>query len=86
MTPQGCNYYLIVGTSDGSAMVRSSDGTDENSYTIPAGGWYGFVAPFTPEANTNWFGSGARRFLSGATVTYIKATSGTPNVVVEFSI
>jgi hypothetical protein len=91
VTPLDCNFYLIVGSDDGSAMRRSSDGTDANSYLIPAGGWYAFLAP-TGGIAQNPLPTKAKdvitriRWLAGDTVTYIKASAGTPKVIVEFSI
>lgn len=91
VTPIDCNFYLIVGADDGTAMRRSSDGTDPNSYLIPAGGWYGFVAPTTMIAQ-NPLPTKAKdviaviRWFAGDTVTYIKASAGTPKAIVEFSI
>lgn len=80
VAPIPCNYFLIQGTSDGSAMVRSSDGTDVNSYPFVAGGWYSFLAPPNP-----WSRKSTVRYQPGAVVTYLKAANGSPNVVMEFS-
>lgn len=78
VAPIDCNYFMIIGNADGSntPMQRSSDGTDANSYTIPAGGWYSFLAP-TRRPYT--------RFKIGETVTFIKVTAGVGPVIVEFS-
>lgn len=78
VAPIDCDYFLIIGNVDGTAMIRSSDGTDANSYQIPAGGWYSMLAP-----PTTFLGS-APRYRSGYTVTYIKATTGVGPVAVEF--
>lgn len=80
VAPIECNYYLLIGSSDGSAMKRCSDPDNEaeSMYTIPANGWYAMVAP-TPSINRAFY-----RFQKGQTVTYLKATVGTPDVFVEF--
>jgi hypothetical protein len=49
LAPLACNYFLIIGNVDGSAFLRCTDPTDANSsYQIPAGGWFSFLAPWTP--------------------------------------
>ena len=91
VTPIDCNFYNIMGTSDGTAMRRSSDGTDENSHIIPASDWYSFEAPVNivvqnPVPTKAKDVVGQIRWMAGYTVTYLKAISGTPDVSVEFSI
>jgi hypothetical protein len=77
--PAACNYFDIIGTVDGSAMLRSSDPTNASAqYTIPANGWYSMVAT----VHSRDAASG--RFATGETVTYLQATVASVNVVVEF--
>lgn len=91
VTPIDCNFYNILGTEDGTAMRRSSDGTDANSHVIPAADWYGFFAPLGGIAQ-NPLPTKAKdvvtriRWNTGDIVTYLKASVGTPKVSVEFSI
>lgn len=80
VAPIPCSYFEIIGSSDGSAMTRSSDGTDAHSYPFPQMGWFGFMVVTTP-----WI-KASPRYNAGDTVTYLKATTGTPNVYVEFSL
>jgi hypothetical protein len=84
-TPITCpgqyNYYEIIGTSDGSAMIRSSDGTDAHSYPFGQNSWYSFGAPSSPYLTQPRFSP----YLNvGTVVTYLKAVQGTPTVYVEF--
>lgn len=82
VAPIQCSFFEIIGTSDGTAMTRSSDGTDANSYPFPAAGWYGFGAPLGPASGHVQ----TLRWQAGETVTYLKAAIGTPNVYVEFNL
>lgn len=77
IAPICCNYYLIIGNQDGSAMLRSSDGTDANSYEMPAGGWYSMMAPPMILAFQC-------RFQQGNIVTWLKAVAGVGPAIVEF--
>lgn len=79
-SPGPYNYFEIIGTSDGSAMTRSSDGTDAHSYPFPSGGWYGFLAGMSP-----WSMASSTRYAKSDIATYLKASAGTPNVYVEWS-
>jgi hypothetical protein len=79
IAPIDCNYYMVIQNADGSAMARSSDGTDAHSYTIPADGWFGFSA--TPQAAGL---PSTPRYKTGDTVTFLKALSGVGPAVVEF--
>jgi hypothetical protein len=79
VAPINCNYFLIIGSSDGSAMHRCSDPNNaESAYEIPPGGWYSMMAP-TPSTGVAWY-----RYRPGDAVTYLKATAGNPMVFVEF--
>ena|SRR5579863_1648438 len=82
VTPIPCNCYELVGTSDGSGIIRSSDGTDTNSYALPVGSWYTFDAALSPWSRTK----NGTRWQAGDTVTYVKAATGSPNIFVEFSL
>ncbi len=76
IAPIDCNYYLIIGNQDGSAMLRCSDDTDASTvYTMQTGGWFSFLSPVF---SRNY------RFKTGDVVTYVKATSGTGPAIVEF--
>ena len=79
VAPVPCDHFLIIGNADGSAMQRSSDGTDANSYLLPAGGWYSFLAPSKGSRGSTF------AFQAGDVVTYLKAISGIGPAVVEFS-
>ena len=82
VTPIDCNYYMIVQNVDGSALVRSSDGTDANSYTMGAGTWYSMTSSIAaPVGSKSPMGP---RYPAGSVVTYIKSKTGTGPVVVEF--
>lgn len=80
-SPGPYNYYEIIGTSDGSAMMRSSDGTDAHGYPFGQSSWFSFLAAMTP-----WGNPGRTRFAQGDIATYLKAATGSPNVYVEWSI
>jgi len=76
LAPIDCNYFLIIGNQDGSAMMRCSDDTDPTTaYTMPVNGWFSFLSPVFYR---NY------RFRHGDTVTFLKATSGTGPAIVEF--
>src|ERR1700676_1889169 len=51
VAPIPCNYYAVLGSDDGSALIRSSDPTNASAaYQMPGGTIYGLVAP--PQAPT----------------------------------
>jgi hypothetical protein len=72
IAPIACNYWWIQ-NSDGSSMLRSSDGTDATSYQVSG---FAMVAPVRPPQGP--------RYQPGDIVTYLKATTGVGPAIVEF--
>ena len=84
IAPIDCSYYLIVGNVSGKAMLRSSDPANSDAeYTMPAGGWFGMVAPNTLPSSSDYWNP---RYRAGDIVTYLKAASAgdTGPAVIEF--
>lgn len=81
-SPIDCDYYLLIGCENGSAMYRSSDGTDENSYIMPSGMQYSMLAP-SRYMQRLW----KPRFCKGDIICHLKLVSVASDVVnVEFSV
>jgi hypothetical protein len=72
LTPIDCAFYAILGTSDDSAVLRSSDPDNEEAWHKTYG--YAFIVEGTHRV----------RWSAGQAVTYLKALSGTPKAIVEF--
>jgi len=71
-----CAYFLIIGNSDGSAMLRCTNTDDANSsYTMQPGGWFSFISPALYQRF---------RFTKGQTVALLKATQDGTIAIVEF--
>lgn len=73
VTPCACAHYAILGSSDGSFMLRSADPEDAEAWHKILG--YAMIAPVS---NMRF------RWLAGETVCWLKATSGSPSAIVEF--
>jgi hypothetical protein len=73
-TPVDCSYYAILGTADGSSIVRSSDPENVDAWHEITGS-YAFIVPPT---------SSAARWSAGSVVTWLKAKTGTAIAIVEF--
>lgn len=86
--PYDCDYFEVLGSSDGSSMYRSSDGTDANGYQMPAGSWYSLGSTsesFKCGSPVNGDSGKTPRFPKGSVVCKLKAASGkTPKAIVEF--
>jgi hypothetical protein len=77
IAPGACSYFAILGTDDGSAMIRSSDPSNPSAwYTMIANQSYGLIVPHQ--------GAGMKRFGEGETVTWLKSEGGIGPVIVEF--
>lgn len=77
VAPASCSYFAILGTEDGTAMIRSSDPNNENAwYSMPANQSYGLIVPHQ--------GAGMKRFGEGEIITYLKAVGGVGPAIVEF--
>jgi hypothetical protein len=77
VAPASCSYFAILGTDDGTVMIRSSDPDNAEAwYQMTAWSSYGLIVPHQ--------GAGMKRFGEGETVTYLKAVGGTGPVIVEF--
>lgn len=74
--PIACAYFLIIGNSDGSAMLRCTNTGDANtSYTMQPGGWFSYLSPALYQRF---------RFTKGQTVALLKATQEGTIAIVEF--
>jgi len=75
VTPIACNYFAILGSSDGAAMSRCSTPSSEQSWSD----WYDLqdYALVVPRM-------GERRFEPGDTVTYLKGKTPGQSAIVEF--
>jgi hypothetical protein len=73
--PASCSYFGIIGTIDGSPMLRCSDmENDQTCYQM--NGPYALIA--VPH------GRSSPRYEEGDAVTYLKSVSATATAIVEF--
>lgn len=76
IAPMPCAYFLILGNSDESAMLRCTDTSDATtSYVMKPGGWFSFTSPALYQRF---------RFTKGQIVAILKATQQGTIVSVEF--
>jgi hypothetical protein len=73
IAPVDCAFYSLVCSSDYTVMMRSSDPTNQSAWHETKG--YAFTMAPTFRRN---------RWRAGETVTWLKASAGTPDAIVEF--
>ena len=75
VTPNQCNYFVVLGTSDGSPAYRCSNPDDATTqYLMPS---FGTFSNFGISIYNSF------RYQSGSTVTYMMGTT-TCQVYIEF--
>jgi len=79
VAPINCDYYAILGTQGGGAVIRSMDPDDDQAqHVIAPGGWYALVVPKSRYSGREY------RFQKSETVMYAKSTGPDDTVIVEF--
>jgi len=79
IAPINCDYYAILGTLNGVAVIRSSDPSNPQAqHVLAAGGSYAFIVP------KSGFSGKQYRFQASAEVMYLKSSGIDDQVIIEF--
>jgi hypothetical protein len=79
IAPINCDYYAILGTLNGAAVIRSSDSSNSQAqHVLSAGGSYALVVP------KSGFSGLAYRFRASGIVMYLKSAGVDDQVIIEF--
>jgi len=79
IAPINCDYYAILGTVGGVAVIHSTDPDNPQAqHVLGSGGWYALVVPKSKFSGREY------RYQTSETVVYVKSTGGDDQVIIEF--